>query len=44
VAGGGRLAMLTALAVYIAAYVLGAEPLLLLLVAAPAVKLLRVYV
>jgi len=44
VAGGGRLAVLTALAVYLAAYVLGAEPLLLLLAAVPAVKLLRAYV
>jgi len=43
VAGGGRLAMLTALAVYLAAYVLGAEPLLLLLVAVPALKFLRAH-
>ena len=43
VAGGGRLAMLTALAVYLTAYVLGAEPLLLLLVAVPALKFLRTH-
>jgi len=44
VAGGGRLAVLTALAVYLTAYALGVEPLLLLLAAVPAVKLLRAYV
>jgi len=37
-AGGGRLAMLAATAIYLAAYALGAEPLLLLLAAVPAVK------
>jgi len=36
--------MLAATAVYLTAYVLGAEPLLLLLVAIPVVKLRRVYV
>jgi len=44
VADGGRLAVLTALAVYLAAYALGTELLLLLLAAVPAVKLLRAYV
>jgi len=43
VAGGERLAMLTALAVYLVAYVLGAEPLLLFLVAVPALKFLRTH-
>jgi len=44
VAGGGRLATLAATAIYLAAYALGAEPLLLLLAAVPVVKLRRVYV
>jgi len=43
-AGGGRLAVLAATAIYLAAYALGAELLLLMLAAVPAVKLLRVYV
>jgi len=43
-AGGGKLAVLAATVIYLAAYALGAEPLLLLLVAVPAVKLLRAYV
>jgi len=43
-AGGGRLVALAATAIYLAAYVLGTEPLLLLLVAVPAVKRLRAYV
>jgi len=43
VAGGERLAMLTALALYLTAYVLGTEPLLLLLVAVPALKFLRTH-
>jgi len=43
-AGGGKLAVLVATVIYLAAYVLSAEPLLLLLVAVPAVKLLRAYV
>jgi len=37
-AGGGRLAVLTALAVYLTAYALGAEKLLLLLVAIPVAR------
>jgi len=40
VAGSGRLATLAAMAIYLAAYALGAEPLLLLLVAVPALKFL----
>jgi len=44
VAGDGRLAVLAALAIYIAAYALVVEPLLLLLAAVPAAKLLRAYV
>jgi len=43
-AGGGRPAVLAATAIYLAAYALGAEPLLLLLVAVVAVRLLRAYV
>jgi len=43
VAGGGRPAMLTALAVYLTAYALGTEPLLLLLVAVSALKFLRAH-
>jgi len=42
VAGGRRLALLTALAVYLAAYALGAENLLLLLVAIPVAQHLGV--
>jgi len=43
VAGGGRLALLTALAVYLTAYALGVVLLLLLLVAVPALKFLRAH-
>jgi len=41
VAGGGRLATWVAVVAYLAAYAIGAVPLLLLLVAVPAVKLQR---
>ena len=43
-AGGGKLAVLVTTVIYLAAYALGAEPLLLLLIAVPAAKLLRAYV
>jgi len=43
-AGSGRLAALAAAAIYLAAYALGAEPLLLLLVAVPVAKLWRIHV
>jgi len=43
VAGGGRLAVLTALAVYLAAYALGTEKLLLLLAAIPIARFLGLH-